>query len=560
MLDVAIVGGGLCGLALAHSLQARGCDWRLFEARSRLGGRVLTARDAHGTAVDLGATWFWPNTQPAITRLVADLGLASFDQHDDGRVLHLADPNRAPQTVALTEQLLPAADAELPATPGAVHGGARRVAGGMAAVIEALARPLPAARLRPGQRLGAVIDHGDFIELQLSDGAASFSVHTRRLVLALPPRVAEASLQFTPDLAPGLRAALRATPTWMATAAKAGFTYSGAFWRDAGHTGNAWVSHAQAMLAEVFDACQPTSAAAHAALAGFVALGPAQRESFSRGRDLLLSSQLDQLFGPEASDPAWLRASFWQDWATESETCSPSDIAEEGRPVGGHPSYGEPLLATAHWNGRLYFGGSETARQGGGYLEGALGAAGRLRGQLLAGSLAGLRPREAANETVDRAGSDDGTHQALLDGFAAWLHGERGQAMAGYRERVHQALSHQDDGQLTQRAVLGALQSFYATALAQIEQLPLARAQPEVGSTGDTLMPRLLQAFEGLADELLAEVLIFNNTSCALSNFPVEHRPSGEYVRSIRRDLQAATQAFASAARARLRAKAGQAA
>jgi thioredoxin reductase len=32
MLDVAIVGGGLCGLALA----------------------------ADGTPVDLGATWFWP--------------------------------------------------------------------------------------------------------------------------------------------------------------------------------------------------------------------------------------------------------------------------------------------------------------------------------------------------------------------------------------------------------------------------------------------------------------------------------------------------------------------
>ena len=57
MLDVAIVGGGVCGLALAHSLQARHVDWRLFEARPRLGGRVLTATSASGTPQDLGPTW-----------------------------------------------------------------------------------------------------------------------------------------------------------------------------------------------------------------------------------------------------------------------------------------------------------------------------------------------------------------------------------------------------------------------------------------------------------------------------------------------------------------------
>jgi monoamine oxidase len=34
MLDVAIVGGGVCGLALAHSLQARRLDWALFEGVS----------------------------------------------------------------------------------------------------------------------------------------------------------------------------------------------------------------------------------------------------------------------------------------------------------------------------------------------------------------------------------------------------------------------------------------------------------------------------------------------------------------------------------------------
>lgn len=410
MLDVAIIGGGLCGLATAHSLQARGRNWRLFEARERLGGRVLTAKSSDGTPVDLGATWFWPRTQPAITRLVADLGLTSFEQLDDGRVLHLSDPNRSPQTVALTEQLVPAADASAPATPGAVHGGARRVAGGIGAVIDALAKPLPGERMRLGQSLEALVDHGDFVEIRLrvddGEGELRYSVNARQVVLALPPRVAESRVQFLPELAPETRAAMRALPTWMATAAKAGFSYAKPFWREAGHTGNAWVSHSQAMLAEVFDACGPMPQAGGkpscAALAGFSALDSAQRQSFSVGRELLLESQMVMLFGPEAADPALQPESFWQDWATEPHSCSPLDLAEENLQMNGHPNYGEPLLTQAHWQGRLFFGGSETARQGGGYLEGALAAAGRLRGQLLAGSLAALRPQLAANEAPDR--------------------------------------------------------------------------------------------------------------------------------------------------------------
>jgi len=404
MLDVAIVGGGLSGLALAHSLQSRGCDWRLFEARERFGGRVLTARSADGTPVDLGATWFWPATQPAMTRLVADLGLASLAQADDGRVLHLGDPNRAPQVVAMSDQFAPAADASTPATPGAVHGGARRVVGGMGAVIEALLRPLPPGRLRLGHSLQAVVDQGDFVELQLHFGDAAYAVRARRVVLALPPRVVEAGVRFEPALAPDLAAAMRATPTWMATAAKAGFVYRQAFWKADGLPGNAWIDHAQAMLCEVFDACGPDSgdgAYAGAALAGFCALDAARRLAFARGRDLLLESQMTMLFGAQAADEAMLQARFWQDWATEPQTCSPADADEEAQ-AGRHPDYGSPLLAQALWGGRLHFAGSETARQGGGYLEGALSAAGRARAQLKAAEAAEPRVRRAANDEADR--------------------------------------------------------------------------------------------------------------------------------------------------------------
>ncbi|WP_298172507.1 FAD/NAD(P)-binding protein [Acidithiobacillus sp.] len=97
MPDTIIVGGGLCGLALARSLQERGLDFTLYEARERLGGRIFSERcQRNNLAVDLGPTWFWPDTQPRVTRMISGLGLDTFAQHDRGDILRLntTDENR----------------------------------------------------------------------------------------------------------------------------------------------------------------------------------------------------------------------------------------------------------------------------------------------------------------------------------------------------------------------------------------------------------------------------------------------------------------------------------
>ena len=353
-LDVAIIGAGLCGLQLATLLQPSGRRCAIFEARMRVGGRILTLADG---AIDLGPTWFWPRTQPRMTQLVAALGLSSFAQHDDGRVLFLDASADAPRTVA-------AAD---------LHGGAQRLDGGMGRLTAALAQRLPAGTIRLQQRLRALIRRADHIELHLQRGAETTVVHARHVVLALPPRLAHETIHFTPELPAPLRAALRETLTWMASAAKAAMQYPAAFWREAGHSGNAFIGHPQAVLCEVFDACNPLDG--RAALAGFFDLDPAQRQLLSPHLPRLLRSQFAQLFGPAAADGTL----YHYDWAEDPLTCGALDRAEA---VTMHPLYGDARLAAPQWDGRLLIGGSESAGRSGGYLEGALEAAARIAAQL----------------------------------------------------------------------------------------------------------------------------------------------------------------------------------
>ena len=50
-----VVGGGITGLAAAWKLKSLGCDVKVWEASSRVGGQVVTA-DVDGQKFDTGAS------------------------------------------------------------------------------------------------------------------------------------------------------------------------------------------------------------------------------------------------------------------------------------------------------------------------------------------------------------------------------------------------------------------------------------------------------------------------------------------------------------------------
>src|SRR3546814_4770509 len=96
---VVIIGGGLAGLTAARRLHRAGIDFQLLEARSRLGGRILSAGAAGEAAADgfdLGPSWFWPAMQPRMAVLIEELGLRNFPQHSDGDAVFQRTPREAP--------------------------------------------------------------------------------------------------------------------------------------------------------------------------------------------------------------------------------------------------------------------------------------------------------------------------------------------------------------------------------------------------------------------------------------------------------------------------------
>ena len=93
--DFAVVGAGLAGLRTAVILSASGATVTVFEARERVGGRVLSAPPAEAGAagpagpalvLDLGAQWVGPG-QTEMLRHVKELGLHAVATGVPGRTI-----------------------------------------------------------------------------------------------------------------------------------------------------------------------------------------------------------------------------------------------------------------------------------------------------------------------------------------------------------------------------------------------------------------------------------------------------------------------------------------
>lgn len=358
---VAIVGGGLAGLVAAWRLRQRGVeDVVLFEARAAVGGRICSVDPAGEIAdpavaardrFDLGPSWFWPEVQPGLDRLVGELGLERFEAFDDGALLFERSPGEAPMRLQGYASSPPSA----------------RLAGATGALVTALLGRLDAGRVLTGRTVRRVrrIDAGVELEVEGAGGAVD-TWCAERLLLALPPRLAAQRMVFDPPLPPELEQRWRATPTWMAPHAKYVAVYDAPFWRDQGLSGQA--RSAVGPMVEIHDVSMPGG---HAALFGFVGVAAQVRRGLPDGAlRAHCRAQLGRLFGAAAAAP---RADALKDWAIDPLTATDADGV-----ASGHHAEAPPRRAdTGPWHGRLTGIGSEWSPLFPGYLAGAVDAAER---------------------------------------------------------------------------------------------------------------------------------------------------------------------------------------
>ncbi|KAF7594650.1 hypothetical protein BBP40_008740 [Aspergillus hancockii] len=83
-VDVAIIGGGLSGLATAKDIAKAGKSFAILEARDHVGGRVLNAQLPNGVVEELGAEFVGP-TQDRVLALAAELGLTTYSTYTAGK-------------------------------------------------------------------------------------------------------------------------------------------------------------------------------------------------------------------------------------------------------------------------------------------------------------------------------------------------------------------------------------------------------------------------------------------------------------------------------------------
>jgi monoamine oxidase len=78
-IDVAIIGAGVSGLTAARELRRKGLEVAVYEARDRIGGRVLTHRDGRFPApLELGAEFIHGEGRET-ERLLREAGLSALD-------------------------------------------------------------------------------------------------------------------------------------------------------------------------------------------------------------------------------------------------------------------------------------------------------------------------------------------------------------------------------------------------------------------------------------------------------------------------------------------------
>ncbi len=341
--NLIILGGGLSGLSLAYYLRDMPLSVTILEASPRLGGRIYTVAGLLATPLELGATWF-SDRHPNLLTLVEELGLTTFPQFSEGISLFQSKSFEAPQKF-----FVPASQAP-----------SYRLVGGTGQLIEALASQLNPSSIQLDTPVTGIQEVQQGVAIQTANGR---TYHASRVVSCIPLPVMAAKINVTPELPLSVSELLPNVQTWMGGSIKFAVEYARPFWRSNGYSG---MLYSQAdIVVEMYD--HTSADGRRFGFTGFLNAGSA---SFTQEvRKELVLRQLGELFGPQALSPTAYVDKVWNE-----------EFLVAGNPVihRPHQHNGHPLLQQSYLNGKLHFGGTETATESAGYMEGAVVSAKRL--------------------------------------------------------------------------------------------------------------------------------------------------------------------------------------
>lgn len=409
--DVAVLGAGVAGLSAARELRRKGFEVIVLEARDRIGGRILTHRDARvPLPIELGAEFLHGET-PETNKIIQEAGAAAIDgageqwRGDGGRlrpfpdlltridrVLGRIDPgkddrpfrealaavrgNRDDRKLALRfVEGFHAADPDRVSARSITEGGASavrsagRVLSGYDAVPTCLAKNLDV-------RLGAPVTDVEWsrgqVEVAISGGKARITA--RAAVVTVPLGVLQAppgdpgAIRFAPD-PPRVRKALSRLA--MGPVIRLGFWFSELPWRKAKAPEGEDVSrlsflHTPDNAFNVWWSAYPVRAPLAVAWSGGPPAAELSRLSSEELRDRALSD-LAQAIGVPRRRLASLVVDTWMhDWESDPFSRGAYSYAL----VGGSEAAKELARPV---EGTLFFAGEATDAEGrNGTVEGAL--------------------------------------------------------------------------------------------------------------------------------------------------------------------------------------------
>jgi monoamine oxidase len=345
---VVIVGGGLAGLYASSLLEQHNIDYLLLEAKPSLGGRVLGAQSKHSSvhSYDLGPAWIFPH-QHKLQRLIQQLGLALFEQYNQGDVLYQASQQQPITRIA-----------------GAGEHSLFKVKGGTQSLLLALENTLKPNSIKLNHVVSDIqrSDNKWYISANHQGIEKKFSCD--ELMLAMPPRIIAKMLSNSQDFSPTLLNSLQQTPTWMAGQAKCVLTYAKPFWRNEGLSGQLFSRVGP--FVETYDSA--TTNDDNYALAGFIGWPAAHRAKMTEAQlKEACITQLATCFGEEVND---YQGCYLKDWAADPFIATEKDITEPSK----HPEFALSKHMQELNSLCLHLVGSEFATNDPGYLEGAINA------------------------------------------------------------------------------------------------------------------------------------------------------------------------------------------